>query len=61
VLNKSCTYCCKLCHTLCNSNTIISGCIASDSEVVSNEVVIMSLEGMWKTKKTAGQNGWFPV
>jgi len=61
VLNKSVN--CKLCHILCNSDTIICGCIASESEIVSNEVggmwkevVVMSLEGMGKTKKTAGQN-----
>jgi hypothetical protein len=49
-------------------DTIISGYIASESENLSNEVeglwkdvVVMSLEGTWKTKKTAGQIGWFPV
>jgi len=29
---------CKLCHILCNSDSIISGCIASESDIVSNEV-----------------------
>lgn len=40
---------CKLfmCHILCNCDTIICGCIASEREIVSNEVQGMCKKWLW--------------